>query len=81
MIQLWLNGTQPRLDISQPFEKGQLCKCYAEKLISTVSPNAPIEVVSRDEVYELSEYQLPGFHTASSTILVGSRAADYGSPG
>jgi hypothetical protein len=91
MVQLWLDGTQPRLDVSQPFAKGQLCKCYAEKLISTgeatrtaiatVSPNAPIEVVSRDEVYELSEYQLPGFHTASSTISVGSPGADYGGPG
>ena len=91
MVQLWRDGTQACLDVSQPFAKRQLCKCYAEKLISTgeatrtaiaiVSPNAPIEVVSRDEVYELSEYQLPGFHTAFSTISVGSPGADYDSPG
>ena len=67
MIELGLEGPQTRLDVAQAFAKGQLRERHAEKLVpareatrttvSTVPPNARVEVVPRDEVHELSEHE------------------------
>jgi hypothetical protein len=62
----WLDGSQARFDIAEVFAKGPLRKRYTEKLISpgettrtaiaVVPTNAHTEVVSTDEVHELSEH-------------------------
>ncbi len=70
MVELGLEGPQTRLDVAQAFAKGQLRERQAEKLVatreaaratvSTVSPHARVEIVSWNEVHELSEHELPG---------------------
>jgi hypothetical protein len=60
----WLDGSQARFDIAEVFAKGPLRKRHIEKLISpgentriaVVPTNAHTEVVSTDEVHELSEH-------------------------
>src|SRR5262249_54063927 len=89
MIELGLEGAQTRLDVAQAFAKGQLRECQTEKLIptreaawpamATVSAHARVELVPRNEVHELSEDQLAGFHTSSSTIGNGSPEVDFDS--
>ncbi len=87
MVELGLEGPQTRLDVAQAFAKGQLRERQAEKLVptreaarttvSTVSPHARVEIVSWNEVHELSEHELSRVHASSSSLWDESPRARF----
>jgi hypothetical protein len=90
VVELGLECPQARLDVAQAFAKGELRERQAEKLVPTreaarttvsaVSPHARVEIVSWNEVHDLSEHKSSRVHASSSSLWDESQRLDSDDP-
>jgi DNA-binding helix-hairpin-helix protein with protein kinase domain len=76
MIQLWLQRSQTRFDVSQAFAKRQLGESQGQELVATrktarttiafVPGNAVVELASRQKLHQLGKHELTFEHKTSS---------------